>query len=133
MLLNPVFSPCPITDHHAFEGSIDEQVKARVQAASEKGCVLRHVGSVDVKTGLLEIKIAEVPYNHVFATTPPTVECVRFFTHRFQHYPLVVQGPSAGMDCTSSALLAELLSMMRSKVGPKSGILSRSNSSAFLK
>ena len=123
----------PITDHHAFEGSIDEQVQARVQAASEKGCVLRHVGSVDVKTGLLEIKIAEVPYNHVFATTPPTVECVRFFTHRFQHYPLVVQGPSAGMDCTSSALLAELLSMMRSKVGPKSGILSRSNSSAFLK
>ncbi len=123
----------PITDHRAFEGSIDEQVKARVQAASEKRCVLRHVGSVDVKTGLLEIKIAEVPYNHVFATTPPTVECVRFFTHRFQHYPLVVQGPSAGMDCTSSALLAELLSMMRSKVGPKSGILSRSNSSAFLK
>ena len=123
----------PIIDHHAFEGSIDEEIKSRIQAASDKGCVLRHVGSVDVKTGFLEIKIAEVPFNHVFATTPPTVECVRFFTHRYQHYPLVVQGPSAGMDCTSSALLAELLSMMRSKVGPKSGILSRSDSSAFLK
>ncbi len=123
----------PITDHTAFEGRIDEEVAARVRAANEKGCVLRHVGSVDVKTGLLEIQIAQVPYNHVFATTPPTVECVRFFTHRFQHFPLVVQGPSAGMDCTSSALLAELLSMMRSKVGPKSGILSRSGSSAFLK
>jgi aspartokinase/homoserine dehydrogenase 1 len=122
-----------ISDHHAFEGTIDEMVRSRVKAASDNGCVLRHVGSVDVATGSLEIKIAEVPHNHVFATTPPTVECVRFFTHRYQHYPLVVQGPSAGMDCTSSALLAELLSMMRSKVGPKSGILSRSNSSAFLK
>jgi aspartokinase/homoserine dehydrogenase 1 len=122
-----------IFDHHAFEGKIDEGVRSRVQAASERGCVLRHVVSVDVKTGMLEIKIAEVPHNHVFATTPPTVECVRFFTHRYQNYPLVVQGPSAGMDCTSSALLAELLSMMRSKVGPKSGILARSNSSAFLK
>ena len=123
----------PIFDHHFFEGRIDEEVRSRVQAASERGCVLRHVVSVDVKTGSLEIKIAEVPHNHVFATTPPTVECVRFFTHRFQHYPLVVQGPSAGMDCTSSALLAELLSMMRSKVGSKSGILARSESSAFLK
>jgi len=123
----------PILDHHAFEGAIDEEVRSRVQAASERGCVLRHVGSVDVKTGSLKIKIAEVPYSHVFATTPPTVECVRFFTHRYPHYPLVVQGPSAGMDCTSSALLAELLSMMRSKVGLKSGILARSNSSAYLK
>ena len=122
-----------ITDPRVFEGSIDEEVSARVKAAHDNGCVLRHVGSVEVKTGLLEIQIAEIPFNHVFATTPPTVECVRFFTHRFQHYPLVVQGPSAGMDCTSSALLAELLSMMRSKVGPKSGILSRSDSSAFLK
>ena len=123
----------PITNHSAFEGAIDEEVRSRVKVATDQGCVLRHVGSVDVATGLVEIKIEQVPFNHVFATTPPTVECVRFFTHRYQNYPLIVKGPSAGMDCTSSALLAELLSMMRNKVGPKPGILARSNSSAFLK
>lgn len=123
----------PIFDHHAFEGATDELVRARVQEAAKRGCVLRHIGSVDVATESVEVKIMEVPITHLFATTPPTVACVRFFTHRYQHYPLVIQGPSAGMDSTSSALLAELLSMMRSKIGPKSGILSRSDSSAYLK
>jgi bifunctional aspartokinase / homoserine dehydrogenase 1 len=116
-----------------FEGAIDEAIRTRVAAASERGCVLRHVASVDVASQLIGIKIVEVPNTHLFATTPPSCECVRFFTHRHQPYPLVIQGPAAGADCTSSALLAEVLRMMRSKVGPRSGILTRSNSSAYLK
>jgi bifunctional aspartokinase / homoserine dehydrogenase 1 len=122
-----------VLDHKFFEGAVDEMISARVAAAAERGCVLRHVGSVDVASQLVEIKIVEVPKTHVFATTPPSCECVRFFTHRHQPYPLVIQGPAAGADCTSSALLAELLGMMRSKVGPRSGILARTNSSAYLK
>jgi len=121
-----------IMDHRVFEGTIDDMIQARVAAAAERGCVLRHVGSVDVATQSVEIKVVEVPNTHVFAVTPPSCECVRFFTHRHNPYPLVIQGPAAGADCTSSALLAELLNMMRSKVGPRMGILSRSNSSAFL-
>jgi len=123
----------PIFDHHGFEGAIDDLVRTRVEEAAKHGCVLRHVGSVDVAMQSVEIKIMDVPNTHIFATTPPTVECMRFFTHRYQPYPLIIQGPSAGMDCTSSALLAELLSMMRSKVGPRLGILTRSDSSAYLK
>ena len=121
-----------IFDHHIFEGATDDLIRARVEQAARRGCVLRHVGSVDVAMESVEIKVMEVPNTHIFAITPPTVECVRFFTHRFQPYPLVIQGPSAGMDCTSSALLAELLSMMRSKVGSRTGILARSNSSAYM-
>ncbi|KAG7371146.1 bifunctional aspartokinase/homoserine dehydrogenase II [Nitzschia inconspicua] len=120
-------------DHQYFEGAIDEKIQARVTAAAERGCVLRHVGSVDVASQSVGIKIVEVPNSHVFATTPPSCECVRFFTHRHQPYPLVIQGPAAGADCTSSALLAELLRMMRSKVGPRFGILARTNSSTYLK
>jgi aspartokinase/homoserine dehydrogenase 1 len=119
-------------DSSYFEGSIDETVRARVAAAAERGCVLRHVASVDVATHSVEIRIVEIPYAHVFAITPPSCECVRFFTHRHQPYPLVIQGPAAGADCTSSALLAELLGLMRSKIGPRSGILARTNSSAYL-
>jgi bifunctional aspartokinase / homoserine dehydrogenase 1 len=122
-----------VLDDGIFKGSIDEAIRARVAAASERGCVLRHVGSVDVASQLIGIKIVEVPNTHVFATTPPSCDCVRFFTHRHQPYPLVIQGPAAGADCTSSALLAEVLRMMKSKVGPRSGILTRSNSSTYLK
>ncbi|OEU12343.1 aspartate kinase [Fragilariopsis cylindrus CCMP1102] len=122
----------PIVDYQIFEGVTDDIIRTRVEEAAKRGCVLRHVGSIDVAMQSVEIKIMEVPITHVFAITPPSCECVRFFTHRYQPYPLVIQGPSAGMDCTSSALLAELLSMMRSKVGTRTGILARSNSSAYL-
>ena len=111
----------------------DEVVRQRVVAAAEKGCVVRHVASLDVSTQSMEIKLMEVPNNHVFAVTPPTSACVRFFTHRYQQYPLVIQGPAAGADCTSSALLAEVLSLMSNKIGPKAGALARSGSSACLK
>ena len=114
-------------------GDTDEAVRQRVAAAEKKGCVLRHVASVDVKTQSLDIKVMEVPHNHVFAVTPPTSACVRFFTHRYHQYPLIIQGPAAGADCTSSALLAEVLSLMSNKIGPKSGSLARTGSSACLK
>lgn len=121
-----------VIDQYISNGSVDNDMRKRVEDAAQRGCVLRHVGSVDVSTQSVDIQILEVPNSHTFATSPPCCECVRFFTHRYQPYPLVISGPSAGMDSTSSALLAELLSMMRSKVGTKTGILSRSNSSAYL-
>jgi aspartokinase/homoserine dehydrogenase 1 len=119
-------------NYTSFEGNTDKLVEERVKAAAERGCVLRLISSVDVGSKSIDIKLLEVPNNHVFAVTPPSSACVRFFTHRYQPDPLVVQGPAAGADCTSSALLAELLHLMRSKIGPKSGALSRTGSSAFL-
>ena len=114
-------------------GDSDDVIRQRVAAAEAKGCVLRHVASLDVKSRSLDINILEVPNHHVFAVTPPTSACVRFFTQRYHQYPLVIQGPAAGADCTSSALLAELLSLMSNKIGSKSGSLGRSGSSACLK
>ena len=120
-------------DYHAIlDGALDEQVKMRVDAARENGCVLRHISSVNVRERVVEIKIVEVPENHVFALTPPSCECVRFFTHRHETHPLIIQGPSAGADSTASALLAELLHLMREKVGPRRVVLSRTGSSASL-
>ncbi|EEC46185.1 bifunctional aspartokinase, partial [Phaeodactylum tricornutum CCAP 1055/1] len=98
-------------DYTKFSPAVDELVQARVDAAKSRGCVLRHIASVDVKAKELSIKVVEVPEHHVLAVTPPSCECVRFFTHRHQRYPLIVQGPSAGADSTASALLAELLQL----------------------
>jgi aspartokinase/homoserine dehydrogenase 1 len=119
-------------DYTSFEGNADKLVEERVKAAAARGCVLRLISSVDVASKSIDIKMMDVPNNHVFAVTPPSSACIRFFTHRYQPYPLVVQGPAAGADCTSSALLAELLHLMRSKIGPKTGALSRTLSSAYL-
>ena len=100
--------------------SLDVHMADRVAQAAAQGCVPRHVSSIDVKSGDIDITIADVPSSHIFATTPPSNECVRFFTARHRRFPLIVQGPSAGVDSTASALLAELLHLMRRKVGPKS-------------
>ena len=108
--------------------NLDKKMKERVSEAAARGCVPRHVSSIDVKTGIISVKIIDVPYNHVFATTPPSCECVRFFTRRHQRYPLLVQGPCAGADSTASALLAELLNLMQGKVGLRSGAVTKKSS-----
>jgi bifunctional aspartokinase / homoserine dehydrogenase 1 len=113
--------------------AIDQSVKERVDAAKSRHCVLRHIASVDVKTREITIRIVEVPEHHVFAVTPPSCECVRFFTQRHRRYPLTIQGPSAGADSTASALLAELVQLMRGKATPRSLALARTSSGAQLR
>lgn len=111
---------------------VDGKMKLRVDAARSRGCVLRHISSVDVKTKKVSIQLMEVPEHHVFAVTPPSCEIVRFFTHRHKTYPLIVQGPSAGADSTASALVADLLQLMRGKSSPRSVALSRTGSHVSL-
>ena len=111
-----------------IENDLDLAMKNRVEEAAANGCVPRHVFSIDVKTCEISIKITNVPQTHVFAMLPPSCECVRFFTRRHKTFPLVIQGPSAGPDSTASALLADLLNLMRKKEGSRPGELSRSNS-----
>lgn len=110
----------------------DEILGKRVEEARQHGCVLRHVGSVDVARQTIDLKLIEVPENHAFATAPPSCSVVRFFTSRYHPYPLVIAGPAAGADCTSSALLAEALGLLNTKIGPKSGTLTRTDSSAYM-
>lgn len=120
-------------DYLNFPPEADRLVKERVDAARSRRCVLRHIASVDVKSRGLEIRIEEVPEHHIFAVTPPSCNCVRFFTERHRKYPLVVQGPSAGADSTASALLAEVLQLMRGKANPRSVALSRTDSSVAIR
>ena len=114
------------------EATLDKKIDKRVKEAALKGCVPRHISSIDLKTGQISINILDVPQDHVFASNPPSCECVRFFTERHKTFPLIVQGPSAGADSTASALLADMLSLMQKKVGPKKGFVLRSTSSVFL-
>jgi aspartokinase/homoserine dehydrogenase 1 len=117
-------------DYSEIETHLDAKMTERVATAAANGCVPRHTFSIDVNRGTIAINIVDVPCNHIFATTPPGCACVRFFTDRHRTYPLIVQGPSAGADSTASALLAEVLNMIKQKVGSKSGVISRSASAS---
>ena len=120
-------------DFQNIPPEIDEQVQRRVDAAKSKGCVLRSIASIDVKSKSIQIKILEVPYHHIFAVSPPGCSCVRFFTRRHERYPLIIQGPTAGADSTASALLAELLQRTRGITTPRSlALVRRGSSGAFL-
>jgi bifunctional aspartokinase / homoserine dehydrogenase 1 len=119
-------------DYQNLPSDIDKLVKERVDTAKSRGCVLRQISAVDVPSDTIDVKIVEVPERHVFAVTPPSCNCVRFFTHRHEYYPLIVQGPSAGSESTASALLAELLHLMKGKSTPKSVPLRRTISGAVL-
>ena len=117
-----------VQSYSDMEADLDLAMKTRVAEAAAKGCVPRHVFSIDVKSGDIVIKIMDVPQTHTFAMLSPSCECVRFFTERHKTYPLVVQGPSAGPDSTASALLADLLNLMRKTEGVRSGELSKISS-----
>mmetsp|Transcript_17187 Transcript_17187/g.34227 ORF Transcript_17187/g.34227 Transcript_17187/m.34227 type:complete len:961 (+) Transcript_17187:728-3610(+) len=97
--------------------AVDEQMAARVEAAAARGCVPRQVATLDVASKTTVVRIMDVPHTHVFAVTPPSCECVRFFTKRHSRYPLIIQGPAMGVDSTASALLAEVLHLMQGRIG----------------
>jgi aspartokinase/homoserine dehydrogenase 1 len=120
-------------DFQNLPPQIDLAVQKRVDAAQAKGCVLRSIASIDVKTKSIQIRILEVPNQHAFAVSPPGCSCVRFFTRRHERYPLIIQGPSAGADSTASALLAELLQRTRGISTPRSlSLVRRGSSGVFL-
>ena len=70
---------------------INGEMEKRVSAAAKKNCVPRYISSIDVMTKNISIKLVDVPESHMFATTPPSCECVRFFTKRHKRYPLVIK------------------------------------------
>jgi bifunctional aspartokinase / homoserine dehydrogenase 1 len=119
-------------ENNIIPPNLDQRIQERVADASTRGCVLRHIASIDVTARKLELKIVEVPEHHVFAITPPSCDCFRLFTKRYVNYPLIIQGPSAGADSTASALLAELIHLMRGKTVPTSFSMSRTGSGAAL-
>merc|ERR1712232_1156771 len=91
---------------------LDTFMHERVVNAAKKGCVPRHISTIDVSSGEIHVKIMDVPCNHLFAINPPSCECVRFYTKTHNRYPLVIQGPSAGTDSVVRGLLAEFFNLL---------------------
>ena len=61
----------------------------------------------DIDVGLVKINDAH-PFYHLAGTD----NCLRFQTQRYNQYPLVIQGPGAGVDVTAAGVFADVLRLL---------------------
>lgn len=86
----------------------DEAMRARWQAASDAGQVLRYVGRLSRDDGAT-VRLEALPAEHPFARMNLTDNIVRYVSRRYSDNPLVVQGPGAGPAVTAAGVFADLL------------------------
>lgn len=88
---------------------MDEDMRARFEAARARGCVLRYVGRLDADSGRAAVGLIELDRSHLFANISLTDNVVSFTTSRYDRNPLVVRGPGAGPAVTAGGVFADLL------------------------
>jgi len=88
--------------------SLDAPMLPRLQAARERGCVLRYVARLQAD-GSARVALQELPDDHAFAHLRLTDNCVQFTTRRYCDNPLIVQGPGAGPEVTAAGVFSDLL------------------------
>lgn len=87
---------------------VDAAFAQRLQAARERGSVLRYVAQLPPDSAP-SVGLVEVPADHAFANLHLTDNIVQFTTARYCDNPLVVQGPGAGPEVTAAGVFADLL------------------------
>ena len=88
--------------------AMDAPMLQRLQAARERGCVLRYVARLQ-DDGSARVALLELPDDHAFAHLRLTDNCVQFTTRRYCDNPLIVQGPGAGPEVTAAGVFSDLL------------------------
>ena len=88
--------------------ALDAPMRAALDAARAKGCVLRYVARLE-RDGRARVALQELPADHAFAHLRLTDNCVQFTTRRYCDNPLVVQGPGAGPEVTAAGVFSDLL------------------------
>jgi aspartokinase/homoserine dehydrogenase 1 len=86
----------------------DATLAARLDAARERGKVLRYTGKLTA-AGAATVGLQELDARHPFANIALTDNIVRFATRRYCDNPLIVQGPGAGPEVTAGGVFADLL------------------------
>jgi len=86
----------------------DAPMRQRFESARARGQVLRYVGRLTA-AGEATVGVVELDAGHAFAHIALTDNVVRFATARYNHNPLIVQGPGAGPEVTAGGIFADLL------------------------
>jgi aspartokinase/homoserine dehydrogenase 1 len=108
-LVPAALAKCGVDEFLTRLSEFDAPMLKRLEAARERGKVLRYVGSLDAATRKATIGLVELDRSHTFANINLTDNVVRFTTSRYNQNPLVVQGPGAGPEVTAGGVFADLL------------------------
>jgi aspartokinase/homoserine dehydrogenase 1 len=108
-LIPPSLAGCTVDEFMSRLTELDAPMKARLDAASAAGQVLRYVAALDAATGKASVGLVQLERSHPFANINLTDNVVRFVTSRYDVNPLVVQGPGAGPHVTAGGVFADLL------------------------
>ena len=86
---------------------LDEAFAARVDAARDRGEVLRFVARVEA--GRIEVGLRAVAASHPLGQLRGTDNMIVLHTARYSPQPLVISGPGAGVAVTAMGVLGDLL------------------------
>ena len=89
-------------------GRHDAAVAGRLNAARERGEVLRYVGTIE-PGGRVSASLRPYPLAHPFAGLSESDNVVSFRTARYNVQPMIVRGPGAGPAVTAAGVFADLL------------------------
>ncbi|TFK48968.1 aspartate kinase homoserine dehydrogenase [Heliocybe sulcata] len=93
--------------------AFDEQFDKMRKEASAEDKVLRFVGVVDVKNGVIKADLEKYPNTHPFATSlGGSDNIIMFHTERYGARPLIVQGAGAGAAVTAMGVMSDLLKLV---------------------
>ncbi|ODQ49923.1 hypothetical protein SAICODRAFT_32230 [Saitoella complicata NRRL Y-17804] len=87
----------------------DSEIAQLRTDAESKGQVIRFVGSIDVASKSVAVKLAAFEKSHPFASLKGSDNIISFYTERYGASPLIVQGAGAGAAVTAMGVLADCL------------------------
>ena len=100
-LIPKSLSACNVDEFLSRLNELDAPMLQRLEAAQQKGKVLRYVAALEAESQRATVGLVELDRTHPFANINLTDNIVRFITSRYDRNPLVVQGPGAGPAVTA--------------------------------
>jgi bifunctional aspartokinase / homoserine dehydrogenase 1 len=108
-LIPPSLASCSPDEFLDRLDELDAPMLKRYEAALAQNRVLRYVAALDAASGRATVGLVALEQSHPFSRINLTDNVVRFVTSRYDHNPLVVQGPGAGPAVTAGGVFADLL------------------------
>lgn len=84
----------------------DNDWKVRLADLKEKGKTIRYLGKMDEKG--IRVGLEEMDANSPVARLYGTNNIIQIKTRRYDHQPLIIQGPGAGKEVTAAGVLADI-------------------------
>jgi aspartokinase/homoserine dehydrogenase 1 len=94
----------------------DARFEAQRAEAARSGRVLRYIAQLE--GGAASVGLRAVALDSPFARLSGADNMIVFTSRRYHERPLVIQGPGAGAEVTAAGVLADLLRVAQSPIGP---------------